>query len=80
MEKHPPLPMTPFDMLTSSTQLQMMKLMLPYTPPGIQRMLAFYIKFLELKKTAEYFGLFGSVSRGILSLNLLLLSRKFWKM
>lgn len=63
MEKHPPLPMTPFDMLTSSTQLQMMKLMLPYTPPGIQRMLAFYIKFLELKKTAEYFGLFGSVSQ-----------------
>ena len=39
MEKHPPLPMTPFDILTSSTQLQMMKLMLPYTPPGIQRML-----------------------------------------
>ena len=63
MEKHPPLPMTPFDILTSSTQLQMMKLMLPYTPPGIQRMLAFYIKFLELKKTAEYFGLFGSVSQ-----------------
>lgn len=60
MEKHPPLPMTPFDILTSSTQLQMMKLMLPYTPPGIQKMLAFYIKFLELQKTAEYFGLFGS--------------------
>lgn len=60
MEKHPSLPITPFDILTSSTQLQMMKLMLPYTPPAIQRMLAFYIKFLELKKTAEYFGLFGS--------------------
>lgn len=62
MEKHPPLPMTPFDILTSSTQLQMMKLMLPYTPPNIQRMLAFYIKFLELQKTIEYFGLFGKGS------------------
>ena len=32
MEKRPPRPMTPFDELVSSPQLQMIKLLLPYVP------------------------------------------------
>lgn len=60
MEKHPPLPMTPFDMITTSDNLQMMKLLLPYIPPAMQGMLAFYIKFMELQNAIRYFGLFHS--------------------
>ena len=37
MDKRTPLPMTPFDTLTSSGELQMVKLLLPYTPPAIQQ-------------------------------------------
>ena len=59
MDKRTPLPMTPFDTLTSSGELQMVKLLLPYTPPAIQRMLAFFIKFTELQNTVRYFGVFS---------------------
>ena len=58
MEKKPPLPMTPFDTLVTSPELQMMKLMLPYTPASYQRFLAFYIKFSELRNAISYFGVF----------------------
>lgn len=47
--------LTPFDRLTSSTQLQMLKLMLPYMPPGNQRMLAVYVRFFELQHTLNFF-------------------------
>lgn len=47
--------MTPFDKLISSDQLQMMKLMIPYTPLENQRMLAIYAKFLELEHTIDFF-------------------------
>lgn len=60
MEKHPPLPMTPFDSMVTSPELQMMKLMLPYTPSSYRRFMAFYIKFIELQNTIRHFGLFGS--------------------
>lgn len=60
MEKRKPLPMTPFDLLTSPGELKMLKLFLPYAPPSVQRMLAFYIKFTELRYTIRYFGLFSS--------------------
>lgn len=60
MDKRTPFPMTPFDSLTSSRELQMLKLLLPYTPPFAQRMLAFFIKFTELKNTVRYFGIFSS--------------------
>lgn len=63
MEKRPPLPQTPFDALTTSTELQMLKLILPYLPPSVQGFLAFYIKFLELQKTLQYFGIFHSSVR-----------------
>lgn len=58
MERQPPLPMTPFDTLVTSSELQMMKLLLPYTPASQQRMFAFYIKFMELQNTIRNFGLF----------------------
>lgn len=47
--------LTPFDQLTSSTQLQMLKLMLPYMPSGNQRMLAVYVRFSELQHTLNFF-------------------------
>lgn len=47
--------LTPFDQFTSSTQLQMLKLMLPYMPPGNQRMLAIYVRFSELQHTMDFF-------------------------
>lgn len=49
------IPMTPFDSLISSEQLQMMKLLLPYMPPGTQKFFAFYVKFLELQHTVRFF-------------------------
>ena len=55
MEQKKTIPMTPFDSLISSEQLQMMKLMLPYMPPGTQKFFAFYIKFLELRHTMQFF-------------------------
>lgn len=56
MEKRPPLPpMTPFDALTDSHELRLLKLMLPYTPPSYWKFLAFYIKFIELKNTVSQF-------------------------
>lgn len=51
---------TPFDQLTSSKNLRMMKLMIPYIAPDSQRFLAIYIRFLELQNTIQYFQSFGS--------------------
>ncbi len=50
--------MTPLDRIISSRQLQMLKLMIPYTPPSSQRMLAIYAKFLELQHTISFFQSF----------------------
>ena len=55
MEARPPKPMTPFDCLITSDQLYTLKLLLPYTPPSAQCMLAVYIKFQEFRYTLEYF-------------------------
>lgn len=51
--------MTPFDQLTSSRELQMLKLLLPFTPPESQKFFAFFIRFEELRKTMDYFQSFG---------------------
>jgi len=59
MENHTPLPMTPFDTTVTSFHLQMMKLILPYTPVPYQRLLAFFIKFSELQNALHYFGTFS---------------------
>ena len=50
-----PKPMTPLDMLVTSSSLYTLKLMLPFAPASIQRSLAIYIKFSELKATMEHF-------------------------
>ncbi len=55
MEARPPKLMTPFDSLVISDPLYTLKLLLPYTPPSAQRMLAVYIKFQEFRYTLEYF-------------------------
>lgn len=62
MERCPPQPMTPFDMMVSSPQLQTMKLMLPYLPPAYQRILALYIKFTELQNTFRHFSFLHTAS------------------
>ena len=53
MEQKPKL-MTPFDMLVTSSSLYTLKLMLPFAPASMQRSLAIYIKFSELKATMEH--------------------------
>lgn len=47
--------MTPFDRLISSKDLQLMKLIIPYTPPANRHMLAILVKFLELNRTIKIF-------------------------
>ena len=51
MEKKPVIPMTPFDELVTSPQLQAIKLLLPYAPVSEQRLLASFIKFQEFRQT-----------------------------
>lgn len=51
---------TPFDQLTSSGNLRMMKLMIPYIAPESQRFLAVYIRFMELQNTIRFFEHFGN--------------------
>ena len=47
--------LTPFDKLTSTSQLQMMKLFIPYVAPETRQMLAVYIKFTELQNAMKFF-------------------------
>lgn len=55
MEQKPPRLMTPFDNLVTPPNLYTLKLILPYTPLSMQRMLGIYIKFLELRHAFEHF-------------------------
>lgn len=66
MEQNPPKPMTPFDNLVTPPFLYTLKLLLPYTPPSVQRFFGIYIKFLELRHTMEYFQGFSSSPSNIL--------------
>lgn len=47
--------MTPFDQYVSSDSLQMTKVLIPFLPPQSQRMMAVYVKFLELRHTLASF-------------------------
>ncbi len=60
MEDHDFEKMTPFDQLISTQSLQILKLLIPYTPPENQRFLAVYTKFLELQHTIDFFQRFHS--------------------
>lgn len=62
MEKRPPLPMTQLDMLVTTRELQMMKLMLPYLPSSYRGMLAVYFKFIEFQNTLRLFQSSGKDS------------------
>jgi len=66
MEQNPLKPMTPFDNLVTPPFLYTLKLLLPYTPPSVQRFFGIYIKFLELRHTMEYFQGFSSSPSNIL--------------
>lgn len=55
MEHYDSEKMTPFDQLISTQRLQILKLLIPYTPPENQRFLAVYTKFLELQHTIDFF-------------------------
>lgn len=55
MEKNPPRPMTPFDELITSPSLYTLKLLLPYVPAPMQRIMAIFLKFFELKNTIDSF-------------------------
>ncbi len=56
------IPKTPFDTLISHAQLDILKLLLPYTPPSQQRFMATFIKLQELERTMKYFDKFPSSS------------------
>lgn len=64
-------PKTPFDNLVSSTQLDMMKLLIPFMPPTSQSHFALYIKFQELQETIRFFQHFpeGIQTSDIVSAN-----------
>lgn len=49
-------PMTPFDTLTQDESMRMMKLLIPFLSPSVQKMLSVYIKYTEFKNTIEYFS------------------------
>ena len=55
MERVPPKPMTPFDLLNTPEWLHTMKLIVPYIPPHIQRTFAMFIRFQEMRYTMEHF-------------------------
>lgn len=48
-------PMTPFDELITSSDIQMLKIFLPYVPPSGQKFLGIFIKISELKETINLF-------------------------
>ena len=66
MEQNTLKPMTPFDNLVTPPFLYTLKLLLPYTPPSVQRFFGIYIKFLEFRHTLEYFQGFSSSPSNIL--------------
>lgn len=67
MDKNLPGPMTPFDELVTSPELQIMKLMIPYAPASGRQMLAACVKVMELKETIRIF----SSGRGVIRAQML---------
>ena len=67
MDKNLPGPMTPFDELVTSPELQIMKLIIPYAPASGRQMLAACVKVMELRETIRIF----SGSRGVIRAQML---------
>ncbi len=59
MDSKKPRPTTPFDDLVTLPHIYMLKLLLPYTPPSMQRMLGIFLKFQELQQALSHFYGFG---------------------
>lgn len=55
MDKDLPGPMTPFDELVTSPELQMIKLLIPYAPASGRQTLAALVKYTELQKAVRLF-------------------------
>lgn len=49
-------PFTPFDYMTQSRQLQMLKTMLPYMRESQKKQFAILIKYMELQNTIQVFS------------------------
>lgn len=64
MKNKTPFPMTPFEMLVVPEHLHIMKLFLPYLPSGTQKILAVWIKYMELHNTLAYFRNFPHFGLG----------------
>ena len=56
MDNDLPRPMTPFDEMVSSPELQIIKLLIPYIPASGRQMLAAFTKISELRETLSLFG------------------------
>lgn len=67
MDKNLPGPMTPFDELVTSPELQIMKLIIPYAPASGRQMLAACVKVMELRETIRIF----SGGRGVIRAQML---------
>ena len=67
MDKNLPGPITPFDELVTSPELQIMKLMIPYAPASGRQMLAACVKVMELRETIRIF----SGGRGVIRAQML---------
>lgn len=61
MDKNPPGPMTPFDSLVTTPSMQLLKLILPFTPESGRRILAVSIKFAELRSALHLFSKPGCI-------------------
>ena len=49
MDKESPSSITEFDALYTTNQIQILKILLPFISPGMQKSIAVYIKLMELK-------------------------------
>ena len=51
-----------FDALFTTNHIQMMKVIMTYLEPRIQKSIAFYIKFMELQYTLSFFRMYPNAS------------------
>lgn len=51
-----PTPLTPFDNMTQTRQLQMLKTIIPYMKGEQKKQFAILIKYMELQNTAQVFS------------------------
>ena len=65
MNNNHPDRVTAFDALFTTNHIQMLKLLLGYMEPPVQRQLAVYIKFLELRYTLNFFNSHPSASMSL---------------